>query len=428
MGKLLQKLVNKVVPSWLTKIKSSTVDTSPKKLALPYSKGSTHVSSLPSPSSSRTHHCDEPRSVFACDNPDQSKEDVDDDDDDSCAKACTGNSVTLMSPSLTKGRMSNPKPPKTSQYQDHRHQYHTDPHQPHHVDAKICSINQASMHADSCTRSGTPSRKQGVAGIHIDKHNHHPQQRPKDPSGLGKRNQCTIEVPEADNRHHEEARKGRSEVTDRELCNFLEVNREGNVCGVHGDNCHHQEARRGRGDVLLEEMCDLLELDREGVREGNVRNYPDYDYSHEAEMEEQHYKILYHDLLGLKRKSQYLQEEEEEEMGEEEPDGGGSRRSSSNDLTGWGRKRTKGERGRTSCELPESICGVVGNGRAVVKHSQNPHMALWESMVEMIVGNGLWDLGSLEFLLFCYLSLNEPHLHPIIQSSFLQALQDLEKV
>mgnify|MGYP002775182256 CR=1 FL=1 len=76
--------------------------------------------------------------------------------------------------------------------------------------------------------------------------------------------------------------------------------------------------------------------------------------------------------------------------------------------------------------LPPSICGVVGDGRAIVKHSEDPQMEFWESMVEMIVGNGLSaDMATLQFLLSCYLSLNDPHLHYTIHKSFLRALNDL---
>lgn len=87
-------------------------------------------------------------------------------------------------------------------------------------------------------------------------------------------------------------------------------------------------------------------------------------------------------------------------------------------------KRKKREK-EVSCELPKSLCEMVGASSAVVRYSHDPHHELWESMVDMIVSNGLWEATNLEFLLFCYLSLNEPHLHQIIEMTFLQVLQDL---
>ncbi|KAH7291963.1 hypothetical protein KP509_29G044100 [Ceratopteris richardii] len=147
---------------------------------------------------------------------------------------------------------------------------------------------------------------------------------------------------------------------------------------------------------------------------------------------EYHVHVSEDEILQLKRKqeapkgepAQDLHEDSDEEVDTALNKG----RPSGNDKKRWIWKKRKGDNGLVCYDLPQSISSIVGNGRAVVKQSLDPQHALWESMVEMIVGNGLWELGNLEFLLYCYLSLNEPHLHPIIQSSFLQALRDLERI
>lgn len=92
----------------------------------------------------------------------------------------------------------------------------------------------------------------------------------------------------------------------------------------------------------------------------------------------------------------------------------------------WAFKKAK-KTAMVSAELPECLCEVVGESSAVVKYAEDPHKELWESMVEMIVGNGLWELGSLECLLYCYLSLNPPTLHDLIEETFLSVLKDLER-
>ncbi|MCO5553802.1 hypothetical protein L7F22_007328 [Adiantum nelumboides] len=81
-----------------------------------------------------------------------------------------------------------------------------------------------------------------------------------------------------------------------------------------------------------------------------------------------------------------------------------------------------------SYELPECISEIVGRGRAIVQYSYNlqePQHAFRESMVDMIVSNGLWDESRQESLLLCYLTLNDPHLCTTICASFFQALEDL---
>lgn len=95
----------------------------------------------------------------------------------------------------------------------------------------------------------------------------------------------------------------------------------------------------------------------------------------------------------------------------------------------WNSKRAKkaNKAGAISAELPDCLCEVVGDTNAVVKYVEDPDQELWESMVEMIVGNGLWELHNLECLLYCYLSLNDSPLHHTIERTFLRVLCDLER-
>ncbi|KAI5061652.1 hypothetical protein GOP47_0024157 [Adiantum capillus-veneris] len=99
-----------------------------------------------------------------------------------------------------------------------------------------------------------------------------------------------------------------------------------------------------------------------------------------------------------------------------------------NDDCGGGdsNKPKRQKRESVGCQLPECISEIVGRGSAIVLYSyQEPHNAFRESMVDMIVSNGLWDSSKQESLLLCYLTLNDPHLSTTICASFLQALKDL---
>lgn len=130
-------------------------------------------------------------------------------------------------------------------------------------------------------------------------------------------------------------------------------------------------------------------------------------------------------LREFKRKSICLDEDEGKEDGNDENNYHYSMRA-------WPclkRQKTQ-EEVNVAYKLPECICDVVGNVNAVVRQYsyENTQFAFWESMVEMIVGNALWGVAELEFLLHCYLALNDPHLHHTICSSFLQVLKDLQQI
>eukprot|EP00249_Psilotum_nudum_P025252 c29549_g1_i1 orf=170-910(-) len=78
-----------------------------------------------------------------------------------------------------------------------------------------------------------------------------------------------------------------------------------------------------------------------------------------------------------------------------------------------------------SIELPRTTCEIVGVTTVVVVCSYDPFHDFWESMCEMISENGLWDMENLQYLLYCYFSLNDPKLFGFIEKAFVQVLMDL---
>lgn len=69
--------------------------------------------------------------------------------------------------------------------------------------------------------------------------------------------------------------------------------------------------------------------------------------------------------------------------------------------------------------------GVLAGSSAVVKASADPQRDFRESMVEMIVENGITGSGDLAELLAVYLSLNSGEFHGLIVNVFKQILFDL---
>ncbi|XP_074562001.1 uncharacterized protein LOC141818390 [Curcuma longa] len=70
--------------------------------------------------------------------------------------------------------------------------------------------------------------------------------------------------------------------------------------------------------------------------------------------------------------------------------------------------------------------GVLAGSSAVVKASADPQRDFRESMVEMIVENGITGSGDLAELLALYLSLNSGEFHGLIVKVFQQILFDLK--
>lgn len=70
--------------------------------------------------------------------------------------------------------------------------------------------------------------------------------------------------------------------------------------------------------------------------------------------------------------------------------------------------------------------GVLAGSSAVVKASADPQRDFRESMVEMIVENGISGSGDLAELLAAYLSLNSGEFHGLIVKVFKQILIDLQ--
>ena len=75
-----------------------------------------------------------------------------------------------------------------------------------------------------------------------------------------------------------------------------------------------------------------------------------------------------------------------------------------------------------SASLPDDVCGVFAGSTCVVKCSSDPVFDIRESILEMIkdVGNCGWS--DIEELVYCYLALNSPDLHPLIVDVFLSLL------
>eukprot|EP00250_Pteridium_aquilinum_P015596 c22664_g1_i1 orf=623-2413(+) len=71
-----------------------------------------------------------------------------------------------------------------------------------------------------------------------------------------------------------------------------------------------------------------------------------------------------------------------------------------------------------SAALPEDLQGVVGDSVALVKMSYNPYDDFRQSMYEMIMEKDLEESMDVEELLYCYLSLNPPELHELIEEVF----------
>ncbi|KAI5068745.1 hypothetical protein GOP47_0017090 [Adiantum capillus-veneris] len=352
MGKLLQKLVNGIAPSWFTKVKSSA-GSSPKKLALPF---------------------------FG-----------------------DGGSNTPNNKSAPPSPTTPPPPPAV----------------PALIVEKSTTISRSSssMQQNESDAANTDS-------LHPHEESHHSEDVSKQDisRSLSSMQRKESDAANGDSIHaHEESHLSEDVKKHYKPHSFqYMILLEDEISQQSQSGCGNSNiASEPHGQAMVEKQ-KVIQLHMQGD------NYHDgQDGGQEAKCDSGYHENAYQDiLLGLKRKSRSLQSEDGEDDVEEEEDidwGGG-------DINRWAWKRWKGEKGMMSCELPEGICSIVGNGRAVVKQSLEPHFTLWESMVEMIVGNGLWELGNLEFLLYCYLSLNEPHLHPIIQSSFLRVLKDLERI
>ncbi|CAI0399480.1 unnamed protein product [Linum tenue] len=74
----------------------------------------------------------------------------------------------------------------------------------------------------------------------------------------------------------------------------------------------------------------------------------------------------------------------------------------------------------TSCLSAAAAGNRIGESFAVVKKSVDPERDFMESMVEMIVENGIRGSRELEDLLACYLSLNSTKYHDVIVRAFEQ--------
>ncbi|MCO5578973.1 hypothetical protein L7F22_032824 [Adiantum nelumboides] len=352
MGKLLQKLVNGMAPSWLTKVKTSP-NSSPKKLLPFFRGGSNNPSSNKSPSSSTEPPPTETTLMLV--------------------KSSTSNSSSSTQRKASEAAAnddSNPK--KESHHSENVKKYKHRSFQSMLQEDDILSQSQTVCNGSNIAADELKEKHRELQHMQEDIH-HHAQSADKEHKELQHMQEAINYYAQSVNEKHKECQ-------------------------------HMQEAPNYHAQLNDEKHKDLQHMSQE----------TQWDY----------HETVYQEMLGFKRKSRSLQSSDEGNDDDEELEEGRG----AGDVKRWVWKRRKGEKGLMSCELPQSICSIVGNGRAVVKQSLEPHLALWESMVEMIVGNGLWELGNLEFLLYCYLSLNEPHLHPIIQSSFLQVLKDLERI
>ncbi|KAG0458496.1 hypothetical protein HPP92_023323 [Vanilla planifolia] len=64
------------------------------------------------------------------------------------------------------------------------------------------------------------------------------------------------------------------------------------------------------------------------------------------------------------------------------------------------------------------VDGVTSKSLAVVKQSEDPRADFRQSMAEMVVEKGIYDVADLEELLHCFLSLNSEHHHRSIVAAF----------
>eukprot|EP00250_Pteridium_aquilinum_P014164 c21820_g1_i1 orf=603-2219(+) len=81
--------------------------------------------------------------------------------------------------------------------------------------------------------------------------------------------------------------------------------------------------------------------------------------------------------------------------------------------------RSRRQRGSSiSAVLPPGLQGVVGDSFALVKMSDDPYEDFRKSMYEMIMEKDLEGSMDVEELLYCYLTLNSPEHHELIEEVF----------
>lgn len=78
-----------------------------------------------------------------------------------------------------------------------------------------------------------------------------------------------------------------------------------------------------------------------------------------------------------------------------------------------------------SIPLPPDLQLIVGNSIALLKLSQDPYEDFRGSMYEMIMEKDLEESENMEELLYCYLRLNSPQLHDLIQEAFSQVWTEI---
>ncbi|KAF8009491.1 hypothetical protein BT93_J0478 [Corymbia citriodora subsp. variegata] len=67
---------------------------------------------------------------------------------------------------------------------------------------------------------------------------------------------------------------------------------------------------------------------------------------------------------------------------------------------------------------PEATRPSIGNSIAVAKDSDDPYRDFRDSMLQMVVEQGIYSRDGLQELLHCFLKLNSPHNHAVIIRAF----------
>eukprot|EP00250_Pteridium_aquilinum_P032806 c4680_g1_i1 orf=590-1483(+) len=296
MGKLLQKLVNGIVPSWLTKVKSSA-GASPKKL-LTFSRGHTHASSSHNTSASYPSSTANSTGALALEGHNQG--DQSGEEEEPCAEACGENTTISESPSSIKqGRTASIWQKADMNDDKHHHQDHLSPHHPLLMDVDVkahdncCHDTQSSAHP----KHRSSRKLQDILNIHIldnHEHDHHPRQHHRN---------CNDSEHQHQVEHH--GNYDDPEDENESQCMQEDINNH-HQRQEAWHTPHHVEPHQFRSGKSPEFSEFLREF--QCLQEGNRTPRQDlHDVFYNGY--ECHNKG-YHDLLGFKRKSQYLEEEE----------------------------------------------------------------------------------------------------------------------